>query len=378
MVGFNEATSERNAIATTIFICFLINSCLVPVLLSGNFSIDYPASLVDMAFSIGGRSGDFDSNWYRDTSAQLTSAIVVLSLQPILFFLAEVVFLNLSRSWKRNIAYARHDNNHLDNIKFLELNAGPDYPFQLKVASVNAVLFMTLFLGAAFPIFYPIALLAIMVQYFVERFTLARFYRLPPKFSLDLTLLNLNILSYAPLCCLVLSFWLFGNHQMFSNENIETFLKVNAPTVASHHYAGDTIAKIFGAGSEGETTLNKAEWITFAALALVVVYHMIKALPAWLRLINSKHLDFQQNRIPNYYDALREQDLQELVEEEQTFAVDFKTQNVSEFNLNLAESALAQRQREASVKKLQFQQFITGEPYYQVYKNFDYWLKFNN
>ena len=70
--------------------------------------------------------------------------------------------------------------------------------------------------------------------------------------------------------------------------------------------------------------------------------------------------------------------MQELVEEEQTFAIDFKTQNVSEFNLNLAESALAQRQNEASIKKLSQQQFITGEPYYQVYKNFDYWLKFNN
>ena len=45
--------------------------------------------------------------------------------------------------------------------------------------------------------------------------------------------------------------------------------------------------------------------------------------------------------MPNYYDALREQDLQELVEEEQVFAIDYKTQNISEFNLNLAESALA-------------------------------------
>ena len=163
MIGFNEATSERNEIATTIFICFLINSCLVPILLSGNFSVDYPASFFDMAFSIGGRSGDFDSNWYRDTASQLTSAIIVLTLQPILFFLSEVVFLKISKSWKRNVTYARHDNNHLDNIKFLELNAGPDYPFQLKVASVNAVLFMTLFLGAAFPIFYPIALIALMI-----------------------------------------------------------------------------------------------------------------------------------------------------------------------------------------------------------------------
>lgn len=30
------------------------------------------------------------------------------------------------------------------------------------------------------------------------------------------------------------------------------------------------------------------------------------------------------------------------------------------------------------MKKFATQQYITGEPYYQVYKNFDYWLKFNN
>ena len=47
--------------------------------------------------------------------------------------------------------------------------------------------------------------------------------------------------------------------------------------------------------------------------------------------------DYQQTKVPNYYDALREQDLEELVEEEQTFVADFNTQNVSEFNLNLAE-----------------------------------------
>lgn len=82
---------------------------------------------------------------------------------------------------------------------------------------------MAMFLGTAFPIFYPIALSAILIHYIVERFTLARFYRLPPKFSLDLTLLNLKILSYAPIFSLLLSFWLFGNHQMFSNKDIETF-----------------------------------------------------------------------------------------------------------------------------------------------------------
>lgn len=93
----------------------------------------------------------------------MTSALIVLSIQPILFFLAEVIHLKFSRSYKKNFKYSKHDNNKLDNIKFLELNAGPDYPFQLKVASINATLFMTMFLGAAFPVFYPIALVAILI-----------------------------------------------------------------------------------------------------------------------------------------------------------------------------------------------------------------------
>lgn len=135
---------------------------------------------------------------------------------------------------------------------------------------------MTIFLGAAFPIFYPIATLAILIQYTIERYTLARFYRLPPKFSLDLTLLNLNILSYAPAFGLLLCFWLYGNHQMFSNEKIESFQRINSPTVPSHHYVGDTFAKMFGAGAHGQEYLNKPEIAVLIAFSLVLMYHAIK------------------------------------------------------------------------------------------------------
>jgi len=108
--------------------------------------------------------------------------------------------------------YAQHDNNDLDNIKFLELNAGPEYEFELKTACLNTVLFMTICLGCQFPLLYMIALLAIVLQYIVERYTLAVFYRLPAKFSLELTELNPTLLNYAPLIGTALAFWSLGNH----------------------------------------------------------------------------------------------------------------------------------------------------------------------
>lgn len=43
------------------------------------------------------------------------------------------------------------------------MNAGPEYNFQLKTASLNCVLFMTLTLGVAFPYFFLIALAAIVI-----------------------------------------------------------------------------------------------------------------------------------------------------------------------------------------------------------------------
>jgi len=49
--------------------------------------------------------------------------------------------------------------------------------------------------------------------------------------------------------------------------------------------------------------------------------------------------------------------------------------NISERNLAIAENVhllLKNRQEKGNTTKL------SGDPYYQVYKNFDYWLRFNN
>lgn len=68
--------------------------------------------------------------------------------------------------------------------------------------------------------------------------------------------------------------------------------------------------------------MTKPEIIALVAFALVLVYHIMKSMNVWLKAvgsvfgINDNNLEFQQTRVPNYYDALREQDLQELVEEE--------------------------------------------------------------
>ena len=166
---------------------------------------------MDRTFSEGGRNSDFGFMWYQDIGSQLLISMILLSLHPIINTLFEMIVLKSLRYLRRFHFYRHHDNNQVDNIKFLELYAGPEYQFQRKTATLNAVLFISICLGTAFPIFYIIALFAIIIQYIVERYTLAVFYRLPPKFSLDITEKNNLILAFGPVFGFALSFWMLGN-----------------------------------------------------------------------------------------------------------------------------------------------------------------------
>jgi hypothetical protein len=283
--------------------------------------------------------------------------------------LAEVIALKLSIWYKMNHSYGYHDNNHLDNIKFLEINAGPEYMFYIKTASLNAVLFITIVFGAAFPLFYSLALFAIIIQYVVERYTLAVFYRLPPKFSLDLTETNARVMTYAPLWSMGICFWMFGNHQMFSSEQIGMINKFNGPIV-SNHTLGSTLYKCVTMDITARETLFLVAFMII--LVYFIVQGVVRAADEFMNLMYGKKLEYQESAIPDYFQALRQQDLEELIEEEQTFYDEFNIQNISQKNLQKANNILQQGHQS------NMERFITGEPYYQIYKNFDYWLKFNN
>lgn len=82
--------------------------------------------------------------------------------------------------------------------------------------------------------------------------------------------------------------------------------------------------------------------------------------------------------VPDYFECLREQDLEELIDEEQVFVYDFRIQNMDPVNIEKAEYQLQKLYEKKQLNQLNQSLLLQGEPYYQVYKNFDYWLKFNN
>jgi hypothetical protein len=143
--------------------------------------------------------------------------MLVFMIRPIFEFQIEYYSLKVKRWYYRKFVKPEDHNRNAefgktyDYIEFLELHGGPEYNFYYKTANTTIMVFITLIFGPALPVLYIISLLSIGSTYFIDRLALTYFYRLPPKYSDKLTLLNLRIMSFAPLISLTFTFWLYNN-----------------------------------------------------------------------------------------------------------------------------------------------------------------------
>jgi hypothetical protein len=176
-IRYFSLEKERAAISFAMFLSLVIDACIIPILVRSNFD-EYGKDSFIVYFFNNGRYSDFGAECYPILGKQLYFTLILLSIRPILEMLGEASLIKIKRSIK-NHSYRFHRNNDTDPLKYLELYAGPEYKFHKKMASLNAVLFITIVFGMAFPIFYAICFFAFAVKYFVERHTIAKFYRVP-------------------------------------------------------------------------------------------------------------------------------------------------------------------------------------------------------
>lgn len=74
---------------------------------------------------------------------------------------------------------------------------------------------------------------------------------------------------------------------MFSNKDIETFQRINQPTVPSNHYAWDILARIFHFSSDTTYSLANPELVALTAFICVVAYHILINIGSLTKFMNA-------------------------------------------------------------------------------------------
>jgi len=116
-----------------------------------------------------------------------------------------------------------------------------------KYAAILNIVFVTFTFGFGIPILYPIAAMALLILYLVEKTMLYYAYRLPPMYDERLSNSVLDMMSYAPLFLLSFGYWMASNKQILSNENLEPKERMTDPDITNHTMRGFFTGDVFSA-----------------------------------------------------------------------------------------------------------------------------------
>ena len=71
--------------------------------------------------------------------------------------------------------------------------------------------------GPGIPILFPIGLLGLIVLYSVERYSVAKYYQIPPNFDDSLNEACVKDVLWSPIFYCGVGFWMYSNRQIFEN-----------------------------------------------------------------------------------------------------------------------------------------------------------------
>ena len=147
-------------------------------------------------------------------------------------------------------------------------------------------IFVTMMYGCGLPILFPIALVSLVVTYFVEIYMLFYIYRVPPAYDISLHKSKLMTMEYAGVLYFAFGFWQLSNQQLLDRN-----LHLNQPQmrasseVLSHHIWSDYV---FGSYSSIMDNLGPALPLylcTVLLLMRLVVRKPINQLKAWFPIL---------------------------------------------------------------------------------------------
>jgi hypothetical protein len=190
--------------------------------------------------------------------------------------------------------------------KYVDLYGGIEYVTHYKHSKIMLTMFICLIFGTGIPLLYPIALLSVLIEYLLERYLLAYYYKLPKIETQVILTDTLNVLKFAAVCSLGVNYWMMSNPQMFSNQ-VFPVTHVDSPENTNHsifafqvdHSLPSLIISLFLAFSH----LSKC----IMRIAIFFDKHHVGNNP-----LNSKN----PKPLPSFYDSLSNYDLKCWVQEE--------------------------------------------------------------
>lgn len=200
-IGYKTET-EKYAKATRItFVAVLINSAVLPMLVTANFQ-EY-----NMSFGLKGPFPDFSMFWYTMTGNVIMHAQVFNCTFPIYLFCILWSIRALKRLLDRSCTSNRYKTKAKSIQTYIDKYSGPEFLIHNKYNAVMNDVFIAMIFGFGMPMLFPITVLSLSIRYIIEVSCLFYAYKEPPTYDRAIADWVYALLLLAPAFFLSFSYW---------------------------------------------------------------------------------------------------------------------------------------------------------------------------
>jgi hypothetical protein len=310
-IGKDTESEQTRLIANGVFIVQFFNTALLLLMVNANLSEQGSFFKI---FSREKGIPDFNSQWFNDIGTTLVGAMMFNVYWPVVEFFVFFGMRSTFRLMDRGFACRAADKTKKTTIQqYVELYSGPVFFIHYKYSSILNITFVSMMYGLGLPVLFPIASLALLTLYCMEKLMLHYAYREPPMYDERLNKNALGILTWAPLLFLAFGSWMFASKQLFSNEHLQVLEYSNSPRKAEHLITG-----VFSGYSYDGGNVSSPLIITFWILLILTLFRNIiyKALLTVLPFLHIGNFEIDEG-LDNYFNTIDDEDRKWSIREEQ-------------------------------------------------------------
>ena len=205
----NKTLSEdMSASMWKIFLIQFINTGLLLIFV--NMKIDSVHKKIPSFPFFAGNFDDMDPEWYKNVGVVIILSMLVNIIMPHFPSLINLIFNYILRCYDSGCLCGKitHKKRKKD---YFSLYTGPVFDMESRYATILSTLYVVLFFSPGMPILYICFFFFLLFTYFIDKYLITQFYRMPPKYDLNITDQFSQFKTYGIILHFCFSIWIYGN-----------------------------------------------------------------------------------------------------------------------------------------------------------------------
>ena len=158
-----------------------------------------------------GQHADFSSAWFLDTGHQIVLFMVLEIAIPHLLPLLQIIYYRCRKVHDRGCCKDSRISKKFFQSDYEDLYVGPEFDLDARLAQIVVFTWVTYMYSVGMPILFLISAMNFALMYWVDKWLILRFYKLPRNYDETTMHSTLHQLNYSFLFHLVIGVLMISN-----------------------------------------------------------------------------------------------------------------------------------------------------------------------